>query len=283
MTASAHEVSKLSNGAASVSLHVAERIAHLTLMRSDQVNAIDHALAADLRATVAALSARRDVRAIILSGAGRAFSVGGDLKSFAAEGPNAPAYVRGIIDNLHAAIGLLVNAPAPTVCAVHGAAAGAGLGLALAADIVIAADDAKFVMAYTAAGVTPDGGTSWILPRLVGLHRAIDLTLRNRVLSAAEASALGLVAEVCPAARVHQRAQEIAAELARGPTAAYVNARKLLRQSIHTDLTSQLKAEGEAVVGSFAGADGQEGARAFLEGRPPNFKGLGRVQPEDDA
>lgn len=248
-------------------------IAHLTLTRKDQVNAIDHSLAAGLRAAVSDLCGRRDLRAILMSGRGRAFSVGGDLKSFAHEGPNAPRYVRGIITDLHAAINQLVDAPAPVICAVHGSAAGAGLGLALSADIVIAAEDAKFLMAYTAAGVTPDGGTTWILPRLVGLHRALDLTLRNRMLNAHEARNLGLVAEVCPPDALSAHANAIAQEMARGPTDAFVQARRLLRQSFHTALNQQLDDEGDTVVRAFTQPDGQEGARAFAERRPAKFTG----------
>jgi len=264
-------------GPAVVQLHVNEGIAHVTLARPERANAIDHTLARDLRAAVSEIHDRPDIRAVLLTGMGEKFCVGGDLKDFATEGGNAPKYVRGIIEDLHAAIMLLTSAPAPVVAAVQGAAAGAGLGLALAADIVIAASDARFVMAYTKAGVTPDGGTSWILPRLVGLHRALDLTLRNRVLTAAEAHALGLVAEVCKPKALETRANAIAVELANGPTAAFAEAKRLLRQSFHNDLSAQLHAEGEAVVGAFVTPDGQEGARAFSERREPVFRGPART------
>jgi 2-(1,2-epoxy-1,2-dihydrophenyl)acetyl-CoA isomerase len=254
-------------------LHVQAGIARLALNRPASSNAINDELARAFRHVMAELSERTDVRAVILSGRGRTFCVGGDLKSFAAEGVNAPAYVHKIIENFHAGLLQLVNLPAPVVAGVQGAAAGAGLGLALAADIVVAADDAKFVMAYTNAGVTPDGGTTWILPRLVGLHRALDLTLRNRVLGAQEALELGLITEVCKPAQLDARVAEIAENLAAGPTNAFAQAKRLLRQSFHTDLHTQLDAEGQTVVASFATTDGQEGARAFSERRPPAFHG----------
>jgi 2-(1,2-epoxy-1,2-dihydrophenyl)acetyl-CoA isomerase len=265
-------ISDLPKGA-SVTLQVHSGIARLTLNRPTSSNAIDLEFARAFRHVVAALSERDDVRAVILSGRGKTFCVGGDLKSFAAEGPNAPAYVQTIIENFHAGLLQLVNMPAPVIAGVQGAAAGAGLGLALAADIVIAADDAKFVMAYTNAGVTPDGGTTWILPRLIGLHRALDLTLRNRVLTAHEAHQLGLVAELCPSAELGARVNAIAESVASGPTNAFAQAKRLLRQSFHTDLHTQLDAEGQTVVASFATADGQEGARAFSERRAPAFHG----------
>lgn len=258
---------------ASVTLQVQDGIARLTLNRASSSNAIDLDLARAFRHVVAELSERNDVRAVIVSGRGKTFCVGGDLKSFAAEGPNAPAYVHNIIENFHAGLLQLVNMPAPVIAAVQGAAAGAGLGLALAADIVVAADDARFVMAYTNAGVTPDGGAIWILFRLIGLHRALDLTLRNRVLSAQEAHHLGLVAELCAPSTLNARVSEIASVLAQGPTNAFAQAKRLLRQSFHTDLHTQLEAEGQTVVASFATADGQEGARAFSERRPPVFHG----------
>lgn len=258
---------------ASATLAVQAGIARLTLNRPDSANAINIDLARAFRHVVAELSERTDVRAVVLGGRGKTFCVGGDLKSFAAEGPNAPAYVHNIIENFHAGLLQLINVPAPVIASVQGAAAGAGLGLALAADIVVAADDAKFVMAYTNAGVTPDGGTTWILPRLIGLHRALDLTLRNRVLSAQEALQLGLVTEVCSAAQLNARVNEIAESMAQGPTNAFAQAKRLLRQSFHTDLHTQLDAEGQTVVASFATADGQEGARAFSERRPPKFHG----------
>ena len=128
-------------------------------------------------------------------------------------------------------------------------------------------------MAYTRAGLTPDGGTSWILPRLVGLRRALELTLRNRVLDAEEARGLGLVAEVHAADQLLPRAEALALELAQGPTEAFAEAKRLLRQSFHNDLPTQLNAEGAGVVGAFDTVDGQEGARAFAERRDPVFRG----------
>jgi 2-(1,2-epoxy-1,2-dihydrophenyl)acetyl-CoA isomerase len=263
---------------AAATLRVQSGIARLTLNRPSASNAINDELARAFRHVVAELSERTDVRAVVLAGQGKTFCVGGDLKSVAAEGTNAPAYVHHIIENFHAGLLQLVNLPAPVVASVQGAAAGAGLGLALAADIVVAAEDAKFVMAYTNAGVTPDGGTTWILPRLIGLHRALDLTLRNRVLSAQEALQLGIITEVCPEAQLNARVSEIAASLADGPTNAFAQAKRLLRQSFHTDLHTQLDAEGQTVVASFATADGQEGARAFSERREPEFHGGKKIR-----
>lgn len=262
----------LENSADVVTLLFHGGVARLTLNRPEHGNAIDQNLARALRDKVGELSVNPDVGAVLLTGAGRRFCVGGDLKAFAAEGENASAYVRELIADFSAALLGLTQLPVPVIAAVQSAAAGAGVGLALAADIVLAADDAKFVMAYTNAGVTPDGGTSWILPRLVGLQRALDLTLRNQPLTAAEAHALGLVAELCAPSDLLRRAAAVAAQLSDGPTGAYAEAKRLLRSATLHSLPSQLEAEGQSVVAAFATPDGQEGARAFTERRAPDFR-----------
>lgn len=258
-------------------------LAILTLCGPDGSNAIDHRMAAELREAINAIRSDSSVRAVLIRSEGRAFCVGGDLKSFARAGLNAPGYVRGVVDDLHAALVGLAGAPAPVVAAVRGAAAGAGLGVALAADIVIASDDAKFATAYLAAGVTPDAGTSWILPQLVGLRRSLDLMLRPRVLSAKEALALGLISETCADEDLDVRATSVASELAVGPTAAYVATRRLLRQAVQTGFAEHLAEEAESVVNSFAGPDGQEGARAFLEKRVPHFVGQEPISQAADG
>ncbi|MCW5761365.1 MAG: enoyl-CoA hydratase/isomerase family protein, partial [Phenylobacterium sp.] len=163
--------------------------------------------------------------------------------------------------------------PAPVISAVHGAASGAGQGLALIADLVVAGEGARFVMAYTRSGLTPDGGTSWLLPRLVGLRRAVELTLLNRTLSAAEALNLGMVTEVTPDDAVASRARALAVELAAGPTTAYATARRLLRDAPQADYSDHLASEAASIVRSFGTEDGLEGVRAFHERRRPSFNG----------
>ena len=248
-------------------------LAFLTLNRPDSGNSIDAPLAAALRATMEDLHGDNAVRALVISGSGKMFCAGGDLASFAREERGAARYVEGLIQDLHAALELISTFPAPTIAAVHGAAAGAGLGLALGADLVIAGEGSRFVMAYTRAGLTPDGGTSWLLPRLVGLRRALELTLLNRTLTAAEALDLGLVTEVVADDAVAARAQALAGDLAAGPTAAYATARRLLREAVQADYGDHLAAEARSIVGSFGTEDGLEGVRAFRERRPPIFHG----------
>ena len=254
-------------------------VARLVLNRPAAANSIDAALAGAFRAAVAQLDADESVRALVLCGAGKMFCAGGDLVSFAGEGRRASAYVRGLIGDLHAGLKTLSSFHAPIIASVHGAAAGAGLGLAMAADIVLAAASSRFVMAYTRAGLTPDGGTSWLLPRTIGLRQALRLTLTNPTVTAKEALDLGLVSEIVADEALGERTAELARSLAEGPTAAYAAARRLLRGSTHIDYAAQLEREAEAIVGAFATEDGLEGVSAFSEHRPPVFLGR-QVKPE---
>lgn len=254
-------------------LRIEDGVAWLTLNRPHAANTIDAPMAAAFRAAIAELNEDERVRALVLSGAGKMFCAGGDLQRFAKEAEKAPAYIEGLIRDLHAGLAMLETFRAPIIAAVHGAAAGAGMGLALTADIVIAAENSRFVMAYTRSGLTPDGGTSWILPHLVGLRRALELTLLNRTLTAAEALEFGMITEVTAEDKLDTRVLDLAQELARGPTRAYVSARRLLRQAHYNDYASHLKAEAAAIVGSFETKDGLEGVRAFRERRTPSFDG----------
>ncbi|MCC6787944.1 MAG: enoyl-CoA hydratase/isomerase family protein [Hyphomonadaceae bacterium] len=254
-------------------VRVEDGVAWLTLNRPNAANTIDRPLAAAFHKAIVELNDDANVRALVLSGAGKMFCAGGDLQRFAREEDGASAYVEALIADFHAGLALLENFRAPVIAAVHGAAAGAGMGLALTADIVIAAENSRFVMAYTRAGLTPDGGTSWILPHLIGLRRALELTLLNRTLTAAEALDFGMITEIATEDGLTQRVQELARDLARGPTSAYVSARRLLRHAHHTDYANHLKAEAEAIVASFETKDGLEGVRAFRERRPPSFDG----------
>lgn len=247
-------------------------VAWLTLNRPDAANSIDAPMARAFRAAVEMLDADDDVHVLVLRGAGKMFCAGGDLTTFAAQGDGAAKYVEGLIHDLHVGLEQLASFHAPIVAMVHGAAAGAGLGLAMAADIVLAEAGSRFVMAYTRAGLTPDGGTSWMLPRLVGMRRALELTLTNRTLTAEEALALGLVTEVTSETALAGRARAIALELAAGPTAAYATARRLIRTASENDYAVHLGQEARSIVESFSTADGLEGVRAFRERRAPVFR-----------
>lgn len=249
---------------------VADGVATLTLDRPDAGNALDPALVTDLGAAVAEIAARDDVRAVLLRAEGRMFSVGGDIGFFAGA-PDRGAAIGALADDLHAGLRALLALDVPIVAAVQGPAAGAGMSLTTLADIVVAGEAATFTVAYTAVGLTPDGGASWTLPRLVGPRRAADLMLRNPRLKAADALAIGLVTEVVPDEQLAERAADVARQLADGPTEALRATRRLLREGATRSLDDQFDAERESIARRAASAEGGEGIGAFLERRAPRF------------
>jgi 2-(1,2-epoxy-1,2-dihydrophenyl)acetyl-CoA isomerase len=178
-----------------------------------------------------------------------------------------------VTQHFHDGIVTFVEMDAPVVVAVQGAVAGAGLGLVCAADIVVAGKSATFVMAYTRLGLTPDGSSSWFLSRHVGLRRALDLTLTNRVLSADEALAWGVITRLVADDQVLKEAESIIEQLATGPTAAYGASARLLRSATGNTLRTQLSQETGALVERARAVDGLEGIRSFVERRSANFIG----------
>lgn len=254
-------------------LHVAEGIARIRFNRPEVLNALDEPTILAWKAAVDQVAADDSVRVVVLSGEGRAFLAGGDVGRFHAAGAEAPHVAAAIIDPFHQTMLALAGLPAPVIASVQGAVAGAGLSVALAADLVVAADDAKFTMAYTRIGTTPDGSGTFSLPRIVGLRKAMELTLLSDLVDAAEALRLGLVNKVVPLADLSRETDLLAARLVNGPTAAYGRVKHLLRSSFSHTLSEQLHAEREAFVASAGTRDFAEGAAAFVAKRPPRFEG----------
>jgi 2-(1,2-epoxy-1,2-dihydrophenyl)acetyl-CoA isomerase len=249
-------------------------VARLELNRPDAANAINLELAVDLEKAAHALARDTNVRAVLLTGAGTRFCGGGDVADFSRQpADHLPDHLGEITAHLHPAVAALASFDAPVVAAVQGSAAGAGLGLVLAADIVIAARSTRFVMAYTGIGMSPDGSSSWFLPRIVGHRRATELALTNRVLSADEACDWGVVTTVVDDDALVSTAEELTMKLAGGPTAAYGRAARLLRASWDNTLDEQLTIERDEIMASGATADGREGINAFVAKRPPDFSG----------
>ncbi|WP_205697959.1 enoyl-CoA hydratase/isomerase family protein [Conexibacter sp. SYSU D00693] len=255
-----------------VRLELRDGVADLVLARPDAMNAIDPELAAALKARAQELTARDDVRCVLLRAEGRAFGAGGDLAAMAAaEDPGT--MVHALASDFHDAIIALEALDAPVVTVVQGVAAGGGFSLAIVGDLVLAAESARFTMAYTAAALSPDGGSSWTLPRIVGLRKALALTLLNERLTAAQALELGLVSEVVADDALEARARELAATLAAGPTGAYGRAKRLLRAGATATFEEQLAREADDIATSAASDDGREGIAAFLAKRAPRFTG----------
>jgi 2-(1,2-epoxy-1,2-dihydrophenyl)acetyl-CoA isomerase len=216
---------------------VDQQVATIRLDRPEAGNAIDLTLVEDFHQACGRAADDPAVRAVLLCGTGRSLSTGGDLAMFAGlDASELPRRLRQMIDLYHLALDRLTRMDPPVVCAVRGAAAGGGLGLLHAADVVVAADDSRFALGYAAIGLASDGGNTWFLPRLVGLRRAQQLMLLNRRLTAAEALDWGLVTEVVPAAEVEDRARQLAQRLAAGPTQAFGRMKRLLRDSWTADL-----------------------------------------------
>jgi 2-(1,2-epoxy-1,2-dihydrophenyl)acetyl-CoA isomerase len=256
---------------APVLLAVDDGVARLTLNRPDAANAIDVRLAAALKEAASELAAHEDVRVVVLRGAGARFCAGGDVRSFADSGDDLGDALHAVLAELHPAIELLASLDAPVIAEVQGSAAGAGLALVAGADLAVAGASTKFVMAYTGIGLVPDGGSTWYLPRVIGMRRALELALTNRVLSAAEACEWGLVNRVVDDADLADTVTALASTLATGAAKALGSAKQLLRASLATTLEAQLAHEATRMVLAGGSADGREGVAAFVEKRPPRF------------
>jgi 2-(1,2-epoxy-1,2-dihydrophenyl)acetyl-CoA isomerase len=256
--------------AKTVTVDVQGEVAVVTLNRPENANTLDMAMGRDLFA--AAIACERDarVRAVVLTGAGKNFCFGGDLRGMVTGGEDVQGYLRELTANLHAAISHFMRMDAPLIAAVNGTAAGAGVGLVAMADLAIAAAGAKFSLAYTGVALTPDGSTSYLLPRAIGAKRALELILTNRALTADEALAWGLVNQVVPDAEVVAEALKLAGRLAAGPRAAFGRAKRLVADGLG-GLEHHLALESQAIAAQAATAEGREGIAAFLEKRKPSY------------
>jgi 2-(1,2-epoxy-1,2-dihydrophenyl)acetyl-CoA isomerase len=256
-----------------ITLERHDGVATLTLNRPQAANSIDLALARELMEAAIVCDDDPDTRAVILTGAGTMFCAGGDLRSFADAGTGISGRLKELTAYLHAAISRLTRMNAPVVAAVNGMAAGAGFSLAIAADLTIASETAGFVMAYTNAGLVPDGSSTFFLPRRIGDRRTRELMLTNRRLTAAEALDWGLVNQVVAADQLLPTADTLARTLAQGPTRAFGAVKTLLNGSFETGLETQMELEARAIAAASITPDGQEGIGAFLEKRKPQFTG----------
>lgn len=255
---------------------VEDGVAVLTLDRPDALNALDTAMAEGLAAALARCEADAAVRCVLLRG-GEHFMAGGDIRQFHAMLGEPEALRRPVIERLiqlaHLSILSIRRMPKPVLASVRGACAGYGLSLVLACDLALAADDAYFTLAYARIGASPDGGSTYHLPRVVGHRRAMEIALLADRIDAAQAASLGLVNRTVTAENLDEEAARLARRLADGPTAAYARTKALLNQSHARDLPSQLQAEAEAFAASSATDDFAEGVQAFLARRPPAFRG----------
>ena len=228
-----------------VGLTVSEGLGVLRLNRPEARNALDPDVADDLHAAATRCAADPALRALLICAAGSHFTVGADIRVLARVGPEE---LRRVASRYHDMLQVLDALPVPVVAAVQGAVAGGGLGLMCVADIVLAADGTKFATGFAGLGLSGDGGSTWFLPRLVGVRRAAEMFLEQRVLDATEAADWGLITRVVPPGELHERAEQVARLLAAGPARALAELKTLLHRSPTSTLREQLIAEAEALV-----------------------------------
>src|ERR1700757_4001831 len=245
-------------------------IARITLNRADAANAMNDTMLREL-ADAARRCDHGAAKVVVLTGAGRFFSAGGDLRAMASASTTRGHYVKTMADHLHNAISTFARMDAVLITAVNGVAAGAGFSLAVTGDLVLAAGSASFTMAYTAAGLSPDGSSSFYLPRLIGVRKTQELMLTNRTLSAAEALAWGLVTEVADSAELAARTDALAEKIASGARQSASAVKKLVLMSFKTGLEEKMEWEGRLIAECADSPDGSEGINAFLEKRRPQF------------
>lgn len=258
-----------------VQLEMREAVCLLTLNRPERLNALNVQVANDFKAAIAA-ALEGGARAIVLTGAGRAFCAGGDLREMqemAKHEGRVEAFFDEPLRRLNEAILLIRKTPVPFIAAVNGVASGGGCNLALACDLVIAAESAKFNQAFIKIGLTPDCGATFILPRLVGWKRATELLFTGDLIGAKEAAAMGMINAAVPDDELMKTAMSMAQRLAQAPTAAIAQIKMLLEASAVNDYGGQLDLERETQVESGKTRDFVEGVSAFLEKRPPRFVG----------
>jgi 2-(1,2-epoxy-1,2-dihydrophenyl)acetyl-CoA isomerase len=248
-----------------------EGLAILTLARPQAANSVDRNFAEGFKDAVVACRFDRSVRALLIRAEGGLFCAGADINAFVDAGSQLHYLIRDLTADLHEGLRTLAHMRKPIVTAVQGATAGAGFGLALSGDIVVAARSATFALNYPALGLSPDAGTTWILPRLVGVRKAQEMALLNTKLSAEEALGLGLITRVVEDADLQSESMDIARRLASGPAVALGAARQLIMEGLGRTYDDQLEAEAKSMVQTARDTDGLEGVAAIHANRPATF------------
>jgi 2-(1,2-epoxy-1,2-dihydrophenyl)acetyl-CoA isomerase len=256
-------------------LHTVDgQVAHLTLNRPEALNAITPGQRERLIQLLGETSADPGVRAVVLTGTGRGFCAGADLRSGAAAGERVAGDVARVIrDGAQRLIAAVLDCEKPVIAAVNGTAAGLGAHLALACDLVLAAESARFIEVFVRRGLVPDGGGAYLLPRLVGPRRAKELMFFGDALSAPDAERLGLVNRTVPDGELDKTARAWAARLAAGPTRALALTKQLVNASLDSDRATAFAAEAAAQEINMTTADAQEGVASFVERRSPEYRG----------
>ena len=257
----------------SVTLTRQGAVAIMRLTNPERGNSVTMEMATEFSNIAQQVAEDASVRAVLLASSGNMFCVGGDIGGFSENAENPAPYLKKLAGTLHIGMKQLFAMNKPFVVAVNGAAAGAGMSIALSGDAVIAGRSASFTAAYSGIGLTPDGGMSWILPRLVGLRMAQQMILSNRRVKAEEALQLGLVTEVVDDAELEARGLAVAENFARAAIGAVSMGRRLMLEGATNSLADHLDREAEEIAKASTGAESREGVAAFLARRAPNFSG----------
>jgi 2-(1,2-epoxy-1,2-dihydrophenyl)acetyl-CoA isomerase len=251
-----------------------QNVATVTLNRPEAMNALNMQMAEELMEALSRCRADPNVRAVIVKGAGRGFCAGGDVRAFGESLQTNPlSFIRSLAMRLHAGVAEIRRMERPVIAQVHGVAAGAGMSLALACDLTLAAQTARFIMAYARVGLSPDGSSTYFLPRLLGPKKALEIFYIGDPIDAGEAEKLGLVNRVVADAELENETRALAQRLAQGPTLALARAKELVYRGVSESLETQLENERHFMGLSAISEDFREGVQAFLEKREPRFMG----------
>lgn len=250
-----------------IDFSVTDGIARIVIDDAENHNVVGSQFAREFAEAAIRCEGDDSIRVVLLGARGDKFSVGGDLNEFLRERDRLRAHVREMATFFHLGITVLHRLPVPVVCAVNGVAAGGGVSLACMCDLTVAKRSARFNLAYTRSGLTPDGGSTWFLPRLVGLQRAFDIMATNPTLTAEEAQAIGLIARVVDDERFEEEVEALLVQLAAVPSAAVGRGKRLLRASLANSLEAQLEAEGQAIAENVSAPETLAALEAFFASR----------------
>jgi 2-(1,2-epoxy-1,2-dihydrophenyl)acetyl-CoA isomerase len=256
-----------------ITLTIQDQIATITFNRPAAMNSFDKTMGEELEQITEQVRLDHSIRAVLLKGAGPLFMAGGDINFFHEMIDDMPAGVMKIVRTLNASIINLMRMPKPVLASVHGSVAGVGMSLMMASDLVIAAKDTKFTLAYTGIGISPDGGASFNLPRLVGTKKAMELMLLSDLFDASSAEAYGLINWAVEQEELEEKTQRLMKKLVNGPTQSYAQTKRLLNDTWQKSLETHLEDEGRAFEACSATNDFRAGVESFLKKKRPDFVG----------
>ncbi len=254
-------------------MSIQNNVAIISFNRPEAMNSLNYEMAEELASITDQIIYDNTIRAVLLRGAGPLFMAGGDIRFFHQSLETMPKGVLKLVRCVNGSISNLLNTTKPVVACVHGSVAGIGMSFMMAADLVIAGENTQFTMAYSKLGISPDGGATYFLPRIVGYKKAMELALLSEVINAKQAQDLGLINWIAPENQLEENTIHILNKLTNGPTKAYALTKQLIRQSGHNSLEQQLEAEAASFSHLSQTVDFRTGVNSFLNKTKPEFVG----------